>query len=141
MQVDPKDIYNIDIATRQTEINEWTYSNKMDTLFVFQLSFLSIVFVSILFYLYKIGVLGRTVVFYVTGVLMVILLILILNRYAYTSVTRDKHLWNRRNFIGDNTLKSPVGPSDSYIKEVKAAYGPATPPPSAGGAGCVCPPK
>ena len=31
--------YNNQLATRQYEINEWSYNNKMDTLFVFQILF------------------------------------------------------------------------------------------------------
>jgi len=40
--------YNNDLSSRQSEINEWTYHNKMDTLFVFQLVFISLMTVALL---------------------------------------------------------------------------------------------
>ena len=35
--------YNKDLATRQYEMNEWSYNNKLDTLFVFQLLLLQLI--------------------------------------------------------------------------------------------------
>jgi len=40
--------YNIELANRQIQVNEWAYNNKMDTLFVFQLIFITIMMVTIL---------------------------------------------------------------------------------------------
>lgn len=137
MQVDPKDIYNIQLATRQTEINEWTYDDKMDTLFVFQLIFLGIIFITILFYLYRIGIIGRTLIVYVSIVLGIIITLILISRATHTNVSRDKRSWNRKNFDGDRTLKSPVGASQDYVNEIKNAYGPQDIP-----SACpVCPPK
>ena len=145
MQEYSKDIYNIDLATRQTEINEWSYDDKMDTLFVFQILFLGIIFVTILFYLHNIGIIGRTLIVYVSVVLGIIITVILISRARYTQISRDKRFWNRKNFHEDRRLASPVGPSQDYINEVKNAYGPLPPVSSGSGGrreGCpVCPPK
>ena len=143
MELDPKDMYNIDLATRQTEINEWSYGNKMDLLFVLQLTFLCITFITILLYLYNIHIIGWTLVMYTSVVLVLIIAIIFMNRYSYTSITRDKRLWNRRNFVGDHGLPSPAGASAEYMKEIKDAYGPRDPPEvvAAANAGYSCSPK
>jgi hypothetical protein len=143
MELHSKDMYNIDLATRQTEINEWSYGNKMDLLFVLQLTFLCITFITILLYLYNIHIIGWTLVMYTIAVLVLIIAIIFMNRYSYTSITRDKRLWNRRNFVGDHDLASPAGASAEYMKEIKDAYGPRDPPAvvAAAEAGYSCSPK
>jgi hypothetical protein len=138
MQVDQKDIYNIQLATRQTEINEWTYDDKMDTLFVFQLIFLGIIFITILFYLYRIGIIGRGLIIYVSVVLGIVITLILISRAMHTNVSRDKRSWNRKNFDGDRSLKSPVGSSQEYVNEIKNAYGPQDFPPECP---AVCPSK
>jgi len=115
------DQYNIDLATRQIEINEWSYNNKMDTLFVFQIMFISLLFVSILMILKASGVVGGPFVWYSLMIVLIIVVIIIINRSMYTANRRDDVYWNRRNFSDDNRKPSPLGPgaSATYINEVK----------------------
>jgi hypothetical protein len=115
------DQYNIDLATRQIEINEWSYNNKMDTLFVFQIMFISLLFVSILMILKASGVVGGPFVWYSLMIVFIIVVIIIINRSMYTANRRDDVYWNRRNFSDDNRKPSPLGPgaSATYINEVK----------------------
>ncbi len=117
--------YNTDLATRQIEINEWSYHNKMDTLFVLQLTFLSVLFIAVLMYFHQIGYLGMAFIVYVGLILGVILLILIVNRATFTSYRRDPRFWNRRRFGEDNVQKSPmaVGGIQDYVDAVRSTYG------------------
>ncbi len=90
---------NNDLATRQFEINEWAYNNKLDTLFVLQLVFVSVCLTAGLAYLNRIGVLPMSVL----GILIVILIIIVIgvfiNRLIYTRKVRDQRYWNRRQFV------------------------------------------
>ena len=116
--------YNMDLATRQAQINEWEYNNKMDTLFVFQLLFISLVFVAILMILKVQGVIPGVFVWYTMGVLLILIVATIINRSVYTTMKRDTRFWNRKQFAGDNGTTSPLGPGDasylSYIDAVRA---------------------
>ena len=103
------DTYNIDLATRQIEINEWSYNNKMETLFIFQVVFISLLLMSLLFYLKGTGVVGGSFVTYVFLLLVLIVGLIIINRAVYTATTRDGRHWNRRRFDGDKSRSSPSG--------------------------------
>ena len=90
--------FNNDLATRQYEINQWSYENKMDTLFVFQLLFVTLVLSAIVVYLSKIGLFGNALVGLLCGVLMIVVILVLVVRANYTAKTRDQRYWNRRQF-------------------------------------------
>ena len=121
------DQYNIDLATRQVQINEWSYNNKMDTLFVFQVLFMSILFVSILMGFKSTGLIGGAFVWYTLIILIILVVIIIVNRSMYTNNLRDDRMWNKRRFHDDNTKESPLGRGDasyqSYLDSVRSTYG------------------
>ena len=123
------DTYNIDLANRQIQINEWSYNNKMDTLFVLQLTFISLIFVGILMILKGQGVVPAAFVWYFMSVLLVIMVIVIINRAVYTNMRRDSRSWNRKHFPGDNAMKSPLTLGDTsyltYMDSIRESYGPA----------------
>jgi|LauGreSBDMM110SN_4_FD.fasta_scaffold58146_2 hypothetical protein len=129
------DQYNRDLSSRQAEINEWSYHNKMDTLFVFQLIFISLMTVALLHALSSQGYVGSGFVMYTMGILAFIMVIVIVNRYVYTRTTRDKRYWNRRRFGPDAGISSPLTRGDAsyqqYIDSIRGAYesGVVLPPP------------
>lgn len=90
--------YNNDLANRQYEINQWSYENKMDTLFVFQLLFISLVISAILLYLTKIGIFGNALLGLLNGILLVLVILVLVVRAIYTERIRDQRYWNRRVF-------------------------------------------
>lgn len=90
--------YNNDLATRQYEVNQWSYENKMDTLFVFQLLFVSLAVSALLAYLSKIGLFGNALLGVLCGLLLVIVIIVLIARAIYTAKSRDQRYWNRRQF-------------------------------------------
>jgi hypothetical protein len=89
---------NVDTASRYREIKEWYYNNKLDTLFIFQLIFISILFLAVLAYLIKINVISVAVFGALIGVLIVVNILVISNRAIYTDKVRDKRYWTKRNF-------------------------------------------
>jgi len=135
-----KQEYNDDLTKRQIQVNEWSYNNKMDTLFIFQLIFISLLFIGILISLKVKGVVGAGFVWYSMAVLLILLIIIIVNRSVYTNTRRDTKYWNRKRFDGDNTVNSPLGRGDAsyltYIDSIRKAY----PAPTAGsfGSGNTC---
>ena len=90
--------YNNQLANRQYEINEWSYNNKMDTLFVFQILFVTILLAAGLAYLNKMGFLSMTLLGIIVGILLFIDIAVLINRFNYTNRIRDKRYWNRRQF-------------------------------------------
>jgi hypothetical protein len=90
--------YNNQLATRQYEINEWSYNNKLDTLFVFQILFVTVLLTAGLAYLNKLGFLSMTILGILVGILLFIDIAILINRFNYTQKVRDKRYWNRRTF-------------------------------------------
>jgi uncharacterized membrane protein len=101
--------YNNQLAKRQNEINEWTFNNKLDTLFVFQLLFIVLLLCSVLVYLQKAGFYNTALLGVLSGLLIFIIVVTIANRAMYTNNTRDKRYWNRRKFP---TKELPGGSSE-----------------------------
>jgi hypothetical protein len=115
--------YNRQLAARQTEINEWSYNNKMDTLFIFQLLFISILIICILMMFSYQGTIGRPFVWYTFGCLLIVDVVVIINRAMYTNNVRDKKQWDKVVFSGDHKMTSPKGKDTDYIAKLDAAYG------------------
>ena len=107
---------DIDVTRRQFEINEYSYQNKLDTLFFLQLLFISILVMSILVYFNRTGTLTTKMTGILTAVLAIVLIIVGISRYFYTERTRDRRLWHRRYFKKEDVskpdlIKSCPGPS------------------------------
>jgi len=124
------DKYNTDLANRQVQINNWSYNNKMETLFIFQLTFVSLLIVSILMLLKVEGFLTSVVVWYVMLIMVVLLVLIIVNRAIYNNSVRDGRYWNKRNFADDQSLASPLTAGDTsyfdYIDSLRKASGEST---------------
>lgn len=88
-------IYNNDLAGRQTQINEYAYQNKLDTLFFLQLLFISILIVAIFAYLAQSGIISYLLVAYIAILILIIDILLFLSRYAFTRSMRDQNRWNQ----------------------------------------------
>ncbi len=99
-------IFNYDLATRQSEINDYAYQNKLDTLFFLQLLFVSILIVAIFAYLASIDVISYLLVAYVALIILIIDILIFLSRYAFTAKLRDQNRWNQ--------MKSKNEPSIAY---------------------------
>jgi hypothetical protein len=89
---------NKNLANRQYEINEWSNSNKLDTLYFLQILFITLTFTATLLFLQKNGAIP-TYLFSLLSFLAVIfaLLVLIL-RWRFTAVKRDGQYWNKQRW-------------------------------------------
>uniref|UniRef100_A0A6C0D8V6 Uncharacterized protein n=1 Tax=viral metagenome TaxID=1070528 RepID=A0A6C0D8V6_9ZZZZ len=89
---------------RMNEIGTYTYNNKMDTIFVFQLTFISLLIFIVLYYLYKNNVITFFVLSSVSLLLGLFVVYVYLNRILVYSKIRDQKDWSRINF-GDGTIQ------------------------------------
>lgn len=119
--------YDTESATRQVQINEWSYNNKMDTLFVFQIVFILLLFSSIMVILKQMGTFGTPFMYYSISIATAIVAIIIINRIVYTQTKRDNVYWDRRVFKEDNIKKTPLSAGDpsyqAYIANLEKKTG------------------
>jgi len=100
-------IHDRDLAKRQYEINQWTASNKKETLFIYSQMFIVLCTFVILGYLWMKGILGTSVVMILGVVVLLIVIFTIVNRSQYTDFVRDKRFWNRRLFPVYRPIPTP----------------------------------
>jgi NhaP-type Na+/H+ or K+/H+ antiporter len=125
---------SIESIERQTEVNEWEYNRKLESLFIAQLFFLGLAVLVLLSILRKYGFSNLPFILIVGLVLITGLILLWYFRSSYTKNVRDKNSWNRRRFEGDGQLAPAVSPEQVAAEAKKriAAYEAA----AAAGQGC-----
>jgi hypothetical protein len=89
---------DIQNARRQSQINEWSAYNKLDTLFVSQLTFIALVFLAPLLYLKSLYILPSGVFWGIAFLIFIIVLFTIVSRVQYTDKSRSNQFWHRRRF-------------------------------------------
>jgi flagellar biosynthesis/type III secretory pathway M-ring protein FliF/YscJ len=126
---------SIESIERQTEVNEWEYNRKLESLFIAQLFFLALVVLVLLSILWKYGLMNLPYILIVGLILLTGLILLWFFRSSYTKNVRDKNMWNRRRFEGDGSLAAAVSPEEVAAEAKKriAAYE------AAAAAGQACP--
>lgn len=95
---DPETLYNYSLATRQTQINDYSYNKKMDTLFFMQILLISILILGVFAYLARLGFVSYPLVIYIGVILLVIDVLVLAARMAYSMNLRDPNLWSRKRF-------------------------------------------
>ena len=90
--------YDSQIAKRQFEINEWTSGNKMDTLFVMQMTLIVLTITAPLLYMVRIGLVPMSVFSMISFLLLAALVLTFVVRYQYHDKSRDLRFFNRRRF-------------------------------------------
>lgn len=88
---------------RLSQIGEYKFNNRMDTLFLFQLSFIMLLVFIILFYLGSIGKISKIAMWIVLFLFGAIVLLIFLSRAIVLPKIRDKNEWNKMNY-GDGTI-------------------------------------
>lgn len=100
-------LHDRDLAKRQNEINQWTSSNKMDTLFVYSQLFIILCTVSLLVFVGYNGILPPMALTIISLIIIIIFIFTIVNRSQYTNFLRDGRFWNRRKFPVYNPVPTP----------------------------------
>lgn len=89
---------DIQNARRQSQINDWSAYNKLDTLFVTQLTFIALVFLAPLLYLKSLYILPSGVFWGIAMLVFIAVLFTIIWRVQYTDKSRSNQFWHRRRF-------------------------------------------
>jgi len=89
---------NKKLTRRQFEINEWAYNNKLETLFILQILFITMLVLVLSFFLAKNGYISMTAASSLSIILFIIIAYVGYRRWNYTKHTRDTRLWSRRSF-------------------------------------------
>jgi hypothetical protein len=101
--------YNLDLTRRQTEINNWYYENKRETLFVLQLILLVMLAVTVILGISAKGWITQDGADYLMTFVIIVGAGTWLYRWYYTTNIRDRRYWSRRNFEEDGKYKDPRG--------------------------------
>ena len=97
-----------ELAQRQDEINQWTSGNRADTLFVYQIIFLTVLVLAILTGLWRTGIVSTGFLSMMTTLAIIINVLVIVRRAQYTIFTRDQRYWNKRNFQKFSASQVPI---------------------------------
>lgn len=107
------------LASRQNEINEWANFNKLDTLYIMQILFVSLSFIGILAYLLSTGLIGQSLFTFLCYVIALISVIMLIVRWRYTNVARDGRYWHKARFPRQhNKFVAPVCPTNGGVSLV-----------------------
>jgi hypothetical protein len=88
------------MAGRKNEMNEWTVSNKYDTLFVLSSSFIMFSGLILITVLWRLGMISSSLWVALATPLILIVLLIIIRRSRYTDIMRNKRYWNKQIFEG-----------------------------------------
>jgi len=86
---------NSGVALRQNEINEWSNSDKLDTVFFLQVLFMSLTFIASLYFLKSKGLVSHTILSSLVMLTALIAVIILITRARYTKVRRDNRYWSK----------------------------------------------
>ncbi|NBP64599.1 MAG: hypothetical protein EBU66_08055 [Bacteroidetes bacterium] len=104
---------NNGVAGRQNEINEWSNFNKLDTLYIMQILFISLSFIAILAFLLSNGIINQTLFAFVSFSIAAIAICMLVIRWRYTNVARDGRYWHKARFSKQpNTYVAPICPTN-----------------------------
>jgi NADH:ubiquinone oxidoreductase subunit 3 (subunit A) len=110
------------LTRRQFEINEWAYNNKLETLFILQLLFISILILVLFLFLSKSGYISSMTAGSLSVILFLIVAYVGYARWSYTSSVRDTRLWSRRTFPLEASTTDTSGHCDAqgnYVIDLK----------------------
>ena len=95
------------LAGRKYEMNQWSVSNKNDTLFVFSSLFILLSSLIILTLLWRRTLISSQLYTSLGGLFIIIFILIAIYRANFTNILRNNRYWNRRRFEG-NYGKIPV---------------------------------
>jgi len=88
------------LASRKTEMNEWTVNNKKDTLFVYSSLFVMLSGLLLLTGLLRMEMISTSLWVGMGLCLIIVFVLILVNRSHYTNMLRNKRYWNKQIFEG-----------------------------------------
>lgn len=89
---------NASMVGRQYEINEWSNSNKLDTLYFMQILFICLTFVTVMMFLKVRGFITSSLFILFSVIAGFVAVAALILRARYTSVVRDNRYWHKARF-------------------------------------------
>lgn len=96
---------NAGLAARHNEINEWANLNKLDTVFVMQILFISLTLVAILSYMLTNGYISHSLFAFLCYSIAAVAIMMLVFRWRYTNVARDGRYWHKTRFQRQNKAR------------------------------------
>lgn len=93
-------VHDKDLASRKKEMNEWTVGNKQDTLFVFSSLFILLSGLILLTGLWRMGMISSALWIALSIPMVLLFFLILIRRWRYTDVLRNKRYWNKQIFEG-----------------------------------------
>jgi hypothetical protein len=97
-----------DSIKRQTEINDWYYHSRLETLFILQLLFLGLSFMIFLSILASYQIISSYFVGYYAVCVFIVLAAVWYFKNSYNKNNRDPNEWGKRRFPNDGAVSSNV---------------------------------
>lgn len=94
--------HNYNFYQRLAQIGDYKFNNRMDTVFIFQLTFILLLVFVALFYLSSNGIISSVAMWIVLVLFGSFVTLVFLTRAVVVPKIRDKNDWNRMNY-GDGT--------------------------------------
>ena len=88
------------LSSRKHEMNEWSVGDKQDSLFVFSSMFLLLSGLLLLTGVWRLGLISSSLWVAFAIPLIIVFLLIIVSRWRYTDVLRNKRYWNKKIFEG-----------------------------------------
>jgi len=88
------------LAGRKYEMNQWSVSNKNDTLFVFSSLFILLSSLILLTLLWRRILISSALYGSLSSLFVLIFIFMVIYRANFTNIWRNNRYWNRRNFEG-----------------------------------------
>lgn len=136
---------NSGIIKRQQEINEWSNSNKLDTLFFLQVLFICLTMICVVVFLKTLGFVSGTLQVFLMVLIAAFAVFVLISRARYTSSVRDSRYWDKKRFSKQLPLTGVTVSCPSMDDIEKSIMGGVTSPaglslPGIGGQPAVAPP-
>lgn len=98
-----REIDEYNLFRRKNAIGEYTYNNRLDTIFVFQLTFIALLVFLILNYLATYDYISNGAKWITITTITVFVIYVYINRIVLYGKMRNKNNWGDMNY-GDNTI-------------------------------------
>ena len=103
-------------------MNQWSVSNKNDTLFVFSSLFILLSILILLTALWHMRLISGSLCGSLAAPLIIIFILIIIYRANFTNIWRNNRYWNRRTFEGKyGKIPIPLCPNINDLSQAQAS--------------------
>jgi hypothetical protein len=116
-QTEDSVVHDKDLSKRQYEINQWFVSNKLETLFVYQMVFIGVSVIALMTYMWSRGFISSGFYYLSIVIILIVVVFTITMRTRYTKNTRDNRYWNRKKMLEQIPAPGSNGGGNSCITD------------------------